>query len=135
MADNQEVPSGWPVPGETYALDPAEGQGEFRFYSMGDLMGVVSVAVRTARPDHPALPTVEVYCPNTDCVVREVTVSMKLYGEPEPAKFYCPVCRTGPMKFHNYEEERTLFPTRVLTKLEAELEERTKAGAGKPDPA
>jgi hypothetical protein len=135
VAADRRVPVGWPVPGETYALDPARDRGEFCFYRGTDLDGVLSVEIDTARPDHPDMPTVEVYRPNTDFVVREVTVFMKLYGEPEPAKFYCPVCRKGPMKFHNYQEYRTLFPARVVAKLEAEREEQAKAQAGKPDPA
>jgi hypothetical protein len=120
MASEREVPSGCPVPGETYTLDPAEARHDFRVYSLGDLMGCVGVDFNAAAPDDPVLPEVVAYCPNSDCVVREVVVAMKLFGEPQPQKFYCPVCRKGPMKIHGYQQHRSLFPARVVARLEAE---------------
>ena len=119
---------GMPVLGELYALHPDHEKG-FRFYRLSDLDGVVSVAVDTARPDERDLPTVRLYCTNSDCVVREVTASMKLYGDPQPKSYVCPVCR-GPMDFHGYQERRTLFPTRVITDIGASEGKVTEVTSG-----
>jgi hypothetical protein len=132
MADKQAVPSGCPVPGETYTLDPARERDEFCFYCCTDLMGCIGVDFNATAPDHPQLPEVVVYCPNSDCVAREVVVAMKLFGDPQPQKFYYPVCRKGPMNFHGYRQHRTLFPTATVAKLEAERSERAAARPG-PD--
>ena len=56
------------------------------------------------------------YCENTWCVVRQVTVSCKLFGEPLPA-MKCPACRK-PMKFNHWLRCETL----VRYKTEVELE-------------
>jgi LSD1 subclass zinc finger protein len=65
-----------------------------------------------AAPEYPYLPEGEWYCPNEDCEVREVRVSMKYLDGPPPAsppKLRCPACRT-PLEFHHYLRGITLVP-------------------------
>jgi hypothetical protein len=61
-----------------------------------------------AKPECEHTPRGEWYCPNEDCVVREVEISVKLFGEPMPAAMKCPACGIA-MKFHNWVEYEMFF--------------------------
>jgi len=56
-------------------------------------------------------PEGEWYCTNEECVVREVTVYCKLFGETLP-EMSCPACKKR-LKFHHWLEVRTLVPVEV----------------------
>ncbi len=49
------------------------------------------------------------YCENSDCVVREVVIRVKLHGAKMPKIMKCPVCGKGPMSFHHWLKDETLL--------------------------
>jgi len=61
-----------------------------------------------AETDSSVCPIGEWYCENTWCVVRQVTISCKLYGEKLPT-MKCPACRSK-MKFQHWLCGETLVP-------------------------
>jgi hypothetical protein len=60
------------------------------------------------KPDHPQTPHGEWYCHTEDCVVRQVTVRCKLFGEKMP-EMRCPAC-SEPMAFNHWLHTVTLVP-------------------------
>src|SRR5262249_12509894 len=62
----------------------------------------------TTKPACKHTPRGEWYCQNSDCVVREVVIKVKLYGKRMPNTMKCPVCGTM-LDFHHYLETETLL--------------------------
>jgi hypothetical protein len=58
------------------------------------------------------------YCCDEDCVVREVEISMKLFGEKKPTVM-CPACG-GVMETHGYVEEEGMTPEQWIEKQKRE---------------
>ena len=75
------------------------------------LGGAIFYHVAAAEPEHPDYPHGQWYCMNPECVVRQVSVACKLYGDPLPA-MDCPACHE-PMKFEHWWREETLVPCPV----------------------
>ncbi len=59
-------------------------------------------------PDSENCPMGEWYCQNTWCVVRQVRIDCKLFGEELP-RMRCPACRAL-LKFHHWLRHETLVP-------------------------
>jgi hypothetical protein len=79
--------------------------------TVGELWESLFAVKSVPRPDDTHTPEVECYCLNEECVVREVFVRMKRFGEPEPQppQYRCPICG-GEMEKHGYREYITLSP-------------------------
>jgi len=92
---------------EHYALEkPPPG---FATYTSSVLAGCKSHTLRVNNPKSDDVNEAEYYCTNSDCVVREVSIRVKLFGERRPG-FSCPACGKGPLKFHTWLESECLFP-------------------------
>jgi hypothetical protein len=59
-------------------------------------------------PENSCGPRAEWYCPNENCVVREVVVRCKTQDEPLPG-MCCPACG-GPLDFHHWLNTVVLKP-------------------------
>lgn len=81
---------------------------QFGFVSLGELAGAIWYEVASHQPQNPYCPKGEWYCQNPECIVREVTVSCKLWREVFPT-IKCPACRK-PLKFHHWLRTETLVP-------------------------
>jgi hypothetical protein len=75
-----------------------------------ELAEAICYAVRTLEPEHPEAPEGEWYCSNESCVVREVRVRCKLFGERRPM-MKCPACGQR-LTFHHWLGSRLLVPVR-----------------------
>lgn len=93
---------------ERYAQKAYDKNG-LMVFSLAELDGAKTTKRRVDKPLSDHCNEAEYFCQNTDCVVREVTIRVKLHGEPRPATFLCPACGIGPLKFHNWIEQETLF--------------------------
>jgi hypothetical protein len=70
-----------------------------------ELVGAICHDVSAPKPDYPLVPRGQWYCQYSDCVVREVEVRCKLYGEKLPV-MRCPACRQR-LKFHHWLRHET----------------------------
>ncbi|HTU19245.1 MAG TPA: hypothetical protein VMG10_14390 [Gemmataceae bacterium] len=80
--------------------------------SSAELMSMIFVTEKAAKPDNPQLVDAEWYCHNEDCDVREVRVHVKYLDGPapkQPPPMKCPSCGE-PMGFHHYLREVALVP-------------------------
>ena len=82
---------------------PASG-----FYTLSALEGSVYYRVACQEPEDPNCPEGEWYCQNSECVVRQVMVFCKLFGEALP-QMRCPACRQQ-LEFHHWLRTETLVP-------------------------
>lgn len=79
------------------------------FMTSAELAGCRFATEQADKPDDPQLPEPIFYCHGEDCPVREVIVSMKLFGTAAPKAYTCPVCR-GPLEKIGYRKMTTLEP-------------------------
>lgn len=82
--------------------------GEVEMIDAASLVEMIFYHEPAGKPDHAEVPRGEWYCTNEDCVVREVTVLCKLFGERLPG-MRCPACRR-PLKFHHWTRLVALEP-------------------------
>ena len=89
-----------------YKIDDRTG---IRTYTGRDLDRLRTVYHPAAEPEDKRLPHGEWYCPNPDCVVREVQVTSKLLdmGDVVP-RMRCPGCGSK-LKFHHWLHSETLL--------------------------
>ena len=73
-----------------------------------ELMEGIHYTIASDESDSSQCPEGEWYCDNQNCVVRQVTVSCKLFGEPLPT-MKCPACRSR-MKFNHWLRSESLVP-------------------------
>jgi hypothetical protein len=84
-------------------------------YPLSVLDGAITYQIPSSAPEDVRYPKGEWYCQNPDCVVREVTVRCKLYGEAMPT-MRCPGCGKR-LKFHHWLRHETLVPCKEETLL------------------
>lgn len=72
-----------------------------------ELAGAISNVFPTRERDANC-PLGEWYCQSELCVVREVRVYCKLYGEPMPKEMKCPACGET-LKFHHWLDSELLL--------------------------
>jgi hypothetical protein len=84
-----------------------------RCYPLSELDGAISYQVASPEPESVNCPEGEWYCQNPNCVVREVIIRCKLYGEAMP-RMKCPACGK-PLKFHHWLRHKTLVPCKEET--------------------
>lgn len=91
-------------PNAIYRVVPPEKS----IFTNGEIFRIIGHTFPTdRRDDH--LPHGEWYCTNSECVVRQVEIRCKLYGEQMPAKMKCPACGSV-LKFHHWIESESLLP-------------------------
>jgi len=92
----------------TYRTDDRDGP--FRSYTAAELMHAKFSTEPAAELDDARLPFGEWYCPNEECVAREVTVRAKLLDPADrlPETLRCPACGSQ-LKFHHWLKSETLL--------------------------
>jgi hypothetical protein len=88
-----------------YRIEPRE---EIRIMSMSELLSAKFATEPAPEPDCQFTPRGEWYCNAEECVVREVTISAKLYGESMPDLMRCPACGEA-LEFHHWLRDVTLL--------------------------
>jgi hypothetical protein len=100
-------------PNRLYRLRPERtGQDRWEGIPVSRLCSFLFVEIAAGKPQYPVFPTTRWYCPNSDCVVRDVRIDAKyLDGPPpkNPKRMNCPSCGE-PLDFKHYLEDVTLEP-------------------------
>jgi hypothetical protein len=81
---------------------------ELGLITASELTGAICHQVESPEPENRECPEGEWYCENSECVVREVTIFCKLFGEVLP-KMKCPACQKL-LKFHHWLKNEILVP-------------------------
>lgn len=92
---------------QLYRVKPETGKFPSPF-TLSELSAMKFHRIHVDKPECDYMPRTEWYCWNPECVVREVEINVKLYGEKLP-EMTCPACK-GPMEMHGYIEYETLVP-------------------------